>query len=441
MVCLFPFVPCIKPAKTASRKALAFPRHITVGSVTTTIYKVSHPTNRNGFAFTVIYYTPKGRKQQKFADMNEALQEARVIAGRLAAGRVEGSELSRGERDEYVHAKRISGDHPLLAALEEWSRARALCGADILAAAQAWKDAHGKGRKDISIPALVTAFLRDRERAGVDTKAGYARTLPRLADSYPDRLVHTLTAQELKEWLHATFRQEGKKHVHPSTFNSHRKRMATLWKWARDEGYLPKNSQTEVEQIKTIKEESLPIGILKIAEYAAILKLVQKNEPSFLATAVLAGFAGLRRCEVGHQKWADIDLKRGLLTVTKAKRNTPAMRHVHLCPTTIDWLMSCKREGDMISPRLLGLDDVRKFAREAKIPCPDNAFRHSYITYRVAATGNIDETSLEAGTSREKIFKHYRELVGKDEGQEWFALTRKAVERAGQIVAMGKVAV
>ena len=95
----------------------------------------------------------------------------------------------------------------------------------------------------------------------------------------------------------------------------------------------------------------------------------------------------------------------------------------------------------MISPHLLGLDDVRKFAREAKIPCPDNAFRHSYITYRVAATGNIDETSLEAGTSREKIFKHYRELVGKDEGLDWFALTRKAVDKTGQIVAMNKMAV
>jgi integrase len=430
----------MKSKGKAKRRNRDWPRKIVVGSVTIPVYRVKHPTNRSGLAYVVVHSSPSGRKTQKFADLDEAIQEARVIASRLSAGRVEGSELSRGEREEYVAAKRIVGSHPLLSALQEWAKAKELCGADFLVAAQAWKDAHGTGRKDINIADLVKAFLRDKERSGVDTTAGYARTLPRLAEAYADTPIHTLTANELKEWLHSTFRQPGEKHVHPSTFNSHRKRMATLWKWARDEGYLPKNAQTEIEQVKPLRETSEAIGIFKVPEYAAVLKLMQKEHPAYLATTVLAGFAGLRRTELHAQTWQQIDLKRGLLTVTKAKRNTPSMRIVHLCPAAIDWLLACKKDSELVSPAW-GVDRIRAFANKAKISCPANAFRHSFITYRAAATGNVDETALEAGNSRDMVFKHYRELVSKDDGEAWFNLTPKAVGKIGTIENMPAVAV
>jgi integrase len=443
MACLFPIVPCMEAHEKTIRKNRDWPRRITVGSAHTTVYKVKHATNRSGFAYVVSYSSPEGRKTQKLADMNAALEEARIIAGRLAAGRVEGSELSRGEREEYIAARAIVGSHPLISALQEWAHARELCGADLLAAAQSWRDANGTGRKEITVPELVEKFLNDKKRSGVDTSAGYDRTLPRLANAYEATPVHTLTATELKEWLHSTFRQPEQKHVHASTFNSHRRRMVTLWKWARDEGYLPRNAQTEIEQVKPMREESEPIGILKIADFVAILKLIKKNHPTFLAATVLAGFAGLRRAELHAQRWDQIDLTQANLRVTKAKRNTPAMRIVHLCPAAVEWLLLCKKDGELVSPPW-GVDRIRAFARDENIPCPDNAFRHSYISYRVAATGNVDETSLEAGNSREVIFQHYRELVTKQAGEQWFELSPTVVENWGEKdppnVALGKKA-
>lgn len=414
-----------------TRKNRDWPRRITVGSAHTTVYKVKHATNRSGFAYVVSYSSPEGRKTQKFADMNEALKEARVVAGRLAIGQVEGSELSRGEREEYVAARSLVGSHPLLSALQEWVKARELCGADLLAAAQSWRDANGKGRKEITVADLVDKFLTDKKRSGVDTSAGYERTLPRLVKAYGATPVHTLTAPELKEWLHSTFRQPGQPHVNASTFNSHRRRMLTLWKWARDEGYLARNAQTEIEQVRTMREVSEPIGILKLSEFVEILKLLQKDHPEYLATAVLAGFTGLRRTELHAQRWDHIDLKQASLRVTKAKQNTPAMRIVHLCPAAVEWLLLCKKDGELVSPPW-GVDRIRAHVREAEISCPDNAFRHSYISYRVAATGNVDETSLEAGNSREVIFQHYRELVTKHDGEQWFKLSPAVVEKWGE---------
>jgi hypothetical protein len=39
----------------------------------------------------------------------------------------------------------------------------------------------------------------------------------------------------------------------------------------------------------------------------------------------------------------------------------------------------------------------------------------------VAVTGSIAQTSLEAGNSPQIIFKHYLELMTKEDGETWFA--------------------
>jgi hypothetical protein len=53
---------------------------------------------------------------------------------------------------------------------------------------------------------------------------------------------------------------------------------------------------------------------------------------------------------------------------------------------------------------------------------PDNCFRHAFISHRVAATGDVARTSLEAGNSPDMIRKHYMELVTRAEGEAWFGL-------------------
>jgi hypothetical protein len=44
-------------------------------------------------------------------------------------------------------------------------------------------------------------------------------------------------------------------------------------------------------------------------------------------------------------------------------------------------------------------------------PWPDNAMRHSFVSYRLSATGNAAQTALESGHDQAVLFKHYRELV------------------------------
>ena len=52
-----------------------------------------------------------------------------------------------------------------------------------------------------------------------------------------------------------------------------------------------------------------------------------------------------------------------------------------------------------------------------------NALRHSFISYRVAETGDVARTALEAGNSPKMIFRHYREVVTEDAAKVWFSIT------------------
>jgi integrase len=160
---------------------------------------------------------------------------------------------------------------------------------------------------------------------------------------------------------------------------------------------------------------------MSVPDWKASLALIKKDAPGLLATLVIAGFCGLRRSELMAQRWADIDLKRGHMRVTKAKRRTPARRLVSLCPAAKAWLALCDQEGDLIGPGWAS-DHVRARLRDAQISCPENAFRHSFISYRCAATGNVDQTSQEAGNTPKVVFRHYRELVSPQQGKAWFGV-------------------
>ena len=53
---------------------------------------------------------------------------------------------------------------------------------------------------------------------------------------------------------------------------------------------------------------------------------------------------------------------------------------------------------------------------------PQNALRHSFISYHVARFRNENETAQIAGTSPTMIYKNYREIVRPKEAGEFFGL-------------------
>ncbi|MBC8008597.1 MAG: hypothetical protein H7067_00695 [Burkholderiales bacterium] len=426
----------------------SFPVIVRVGSVAVRVYRQQRPAERTRAArefFTVAWHDAGGARQtRQFADLEAARSEARLKAEALAAGRSEAAaSLSMDDVALVSELRRIAGKTPPLAAMAEWAKCKTLCGEHLLTAAQAWADSK-RATKSATVKEAVEAFLTAKRRAGVAMKS-YEAFLPFLAADMGEAPISAITAPTVEDWIHERYGDEETETANPSTYNTGRKRCVALWRWARDKGLVADTVKTQADLIEPMREGSQRIGILTVETYARVLDLVRAEHPEFLAVAVLAGFAGLRRAELHEQSWEDIDLGRGLLRVTSAKKGTAAYRLVHLCPAAVEWLTACERqekdEARGITPvsPAWGMDRVRTFAREAKLSCPENGFRHSFVSYRCAATGNVAETAQEAGNSAAVVHKHYRELVAKEDGATWFVLTPAAVAKiadaAGKVVA------
>jgi len=392
-----------------------WPKKVRVGNVLVKVYRVKHATAASGWAYVVAHSQAGMRKLSKFATPAEALEEAQLKAAQLNAGRVDGASMSREDRDQLDAARKIAGEIPVIAALQEWQAARTLCRGSILPAAEFWAQTQTAKIENLTASEAAKRFLAAKRKAGVDVTAGLERTLPKFLEKFGGQAMSSISTKALQTWLDEM--------DHPSTRNTHRRRLVTFFKWARKADLLPAAAQTEAEKTDIAREEELEIGIITATDFSRVLHLMAAKHPAYLATAVLAGFCGLRRKELHAQKWADVLLERGHVRVTSAKRNTPAKRLVPLCPAAVEWLMICDRTQERVAPPW-GVDMVRKYCREAKppIPCPENAFRHAYISHRVAQTGDIAETSLAAGNSARMIHAHYRELVSKAEGETWFSI-------------------
>jgi len=408
--------------RKAARKRETFPISIKRGSVVVRIYRLKHKGAAKGWVYDVKWYVGKTRRSKQTTCLEKAKELANLKAKQLAAGRISAAESISGD-DAYLlaEAREICGATPILAALKEWRRAHEICGGALIPATEAWRARHAGNLKTISLPDAVKEFLKSKKRANVNVKSTYGRILERLAERLPGPM-SAITVSVLETTVHDEFRVDGEELAKPTTYNTIRKRLVSLWRWCRKQGYLPRDSQTEAERMERAQEGPLDIGICTLKEYARVLDLISREHPRHLAVAALAGLCGLRRGEIHAQLWSDINLERKHLRVTKAKANTPSKRLVTLCDAAVEWLMRCKREGDLVSPPW-GVDRVRMFSKDKGLALPENAFRHSFISYRVAKTGDVSETSLEAGNSPTTIHRHYRELVSKEEGEQWFNLT------------------
>ena len=408
----------MKPTKPAAK----WPRDVTVGNASVRVYRNTEPTNASGITYVIAWRSPTGRQRKKFADVDAALLEARIKAGQLNAGRIEGADMSRADRDELVAARRITGATPLLAALNEWAAARDLTVGNVLLAARAWSAKQGRVETRVDVAAVVKEFLKVKTAAGRNVARDHKTTFERITTDLGAFAIGSVSARQLDAWLGGT--------ENPVSRNTYRKRLVAVWRWAQRKGYLPRDARTEAEMTDRAHEPAPVVGIIDVATWAALLTYFRAKYPQHLAALVVAGFCGLRRGEVHAQTWEDISIERMNLRVTAGKRGTPARRMVPLSDAAVAWLAVCAGDHTAEICFDCALDRIRKTVREALNddgkamfePIPDNGFRHSYISHACAATGDVPRVSLDSGNSPKEINRHYRALVTEADGKAWFAV-------------------
>lgn len=400
-----------------------FPILIRDQGVVVKIYRVSAKSTKSGFAFKVSWIGAEGIAHQSFADLVQAKEFARTKAGQLAAGVASGLQLSRAdwiELGEIRDLARQGGSTPL-AAMQEWLRARQLAGPGLIEACSLYAARQPERLSRITVTRAVESFIQSKDEAGKAGARVYGSKLKLFREQFGEFHLDTLTAQDWGKFL--------RRFDDPVTRNDIRKRLVTLCRWAQRHGYLPDAIRPEVEKTERAKERAKPIGILTPAEYQRLLAFFREKHPQYLAALVIAGFCGVRAEEIHgkrgnlgfRQTWEDVHLEREFLSVTAAKENTPSSRVVPMGSAAVAWLKICpNHKGPICQPH--AIDRIRKIAAENKMPMPPNSLRHSYITYRIALTGDKAGTATEAGNSVTEIDRRYRVPRPKADGVAWFGI-------------------
>lgn len=410
------------------------------GAVTTYVYQFTrkHPTADNPDnvreIFTAAWTVGGQRQTRQFSTYAAAHGEASLRADQLAAGRVDAAtNVTAEDGNTLTAAKAITGGVPLLAALQEWAKARKLTDGNILPAAEQWKARHAPGHKRIELGDAIEQFIAAKDKSGHQGERTYRSKLKALTEHFtPDTYLDEITTAQLGIYL--------SKFGDGVSRNDYRKRAVTLWNWARDNGHLPEGLPVAPDRTLRAKEKATQIGIINADTYSKLLEFVRAKHPQHLAAVVLAGFCGIRSDEIHgkradrsiRQSWEDIHLDRNFLSVTCAKENTPAWRHVPLCESAVAWLMLCKKRKGVVCESG-AMEKVRKLALEAGHKLPANCLRHSFISYRIAQTGNKPQVALEAGNSVTEIDRRYRVPVTAEQAADWFGI-RPATK--GKVIQM-----
>jgi integrase len=166
-----------------------------------------------------------------------------------------------------------------------------------------------------------------------------------------------------------------------------------------------------------------PPEIFSVDELAALLGAATARAPDAVPMLAIGAFAGLREAEIKRLDWAEIDQRRGHIEIKSAKSKSARRRIVEMQPNLRDWLRPYARMNGAVVPvnSRKKLDLVRKAA--GLVRWPKNGLRHSFASYRLAATHDAPRVASELGhTSPQMLYSTYRELVLPEEAQRYWKI-------------------
>jgi len=259
---------------------------------------------------------------------------------------------------------------------------------------------------------VVADLLTARSADGMSARyLGDLRVrLGRFAHSFDEEMIAGISASRIDEWLRGLG-------VAPVTRNAYRRRLGTLFSFAKRRGYVSENPIADVERAKERETET---EILSVSEVARLLECASSDMLPFWA---IGAFAGLRRAEIERLTWNEIDFDADVIEVKASKAKTATRRLVTIQPNLRQWLAPYRRCIGPVCPVNLQrkINEDRERA-ELRSGWPQNALRHSFGSYHLAQFNDAAKLALEMGNSPATIFRHYRQLVKPKDAEHYWKI-------------------
>jgi integrase len=251
--------------------------------------------------------------------------------------------------------------------------------------------------------------------------------LGRFKKAFGERIVTTITALEIDDWLSGLKDKHGE-NLSPRSRGNYARALGVAFSYAVKRKYAPVNPLKEIDKPTG---DSKP-GILSVEQTARLLEVAS---PEILPYFAIGAFAGLRASEIERLDWRDIDFEENEIAVTG--EGDKSERHVDMLPNLREWLLPLRKHTGKIAP-----ENFRKHFESARetagtVPWPDNALRHSFGSYHLKRFSNNAHTRLQMGHWRDStvLFNHYRRAVTRRNAERYWNIRPITTEKVVPLVS------
>ena len=276
-------------------------------------------------------------------------------------------------------------------------------------------------RCNITVAQLAAEVLAAKQKDGFGALylADLRKRLNRFARDFGTRPIAAITVEELDDWLRNL-------ECAPKTRANFRANIGVLFSYAE---------RCRMIDINPVKRTSAPKlvdkapEVFSINELTALLNSAQSTSPDVVPMLIVAAFAGLRDAEIKRLDWNEIDLERGFIEVKPSKAKSARRRLIRIQPNLATWLTPYASMSGAVVPGNARTKIDRVCDSAGLQHWPLNGLRHSFASYRLAATNDAATVAAELGnTSTKMLYSTYREVVRPEEAERYWKIGPSATD-------------
>jgi integrase len=430
----------------ARRRRRRKPVLVKAGSVVVKIRQSPLVINGKKYpSFIVDYYANGRRYRERRNTARKARALADAVVAKLVKGELQALELTGEDRRIYLLALENLKDIGvgLDAATREYADAKKISkNADLREVAR-FRQRYGQTDiKKGKVPDLVRMLLSDlaRDKRGDYHIRDLDLRLGRFAKDFPG-LIDEIDTRPIDDWLgglKSLSRHGQKKEISGRTRNNYRNAVVELFNYAQTHDYLPKGIPTPAQATKTVDEVTRENEIFRPEDMA---RLLNEAPARLVPSMAIKAFNGVRTEEMAFMEWSHVALKKGYIILPKTITKKKKRRIIRIWKNLRLWLepfagLSGRICWQWSTPQAV-FQAWERAATKLGIRAGGNRFRNSYISYRVAQTGDIQRVSLETGNSPDVIEEDYLELATEEDAEKWFKI-RPSPKRLAELRACAK---
>ncbi len=303
-------------------------------------------------------------------------------------------------------------------------------GIGLLEAVSRYVAAETRNRASVTVDKAVTVFRATGDAWSASQATAYRLRGEKLAEAFPERMIATITGEELR--LHLEETTGG-----PGAFNQNLRLVRAIWNWCAKPPRLWCGTEA-IAHLETQESVSGEIGVLSSKEAETLLRTAERYFPETVPAFAIALFTGMRQAEI--ERLNPSDFTEEGITVPALSAKTKRRRFVQMPEPLAAWLAAYPI-ADTVCPsnwtrkekavrRLAGWrvwsDLVPRLKLTPKLDAeppddfpawPENALRHTAATVAVALGKPIETLIFEHGHvgGLEMLRRHYVGALPKSE--------------------------